>query len=122
MKVNIKDIDVGKRFREDFGNIEELAESIKQRGQIVPVIITSEKKLIDGERRIKAVELLGGDSVECVEFNTGDIKDTEVAANRDRKNWDIIEAVAIWNAMESYEWGKLPSESDGIRSEGVAKN
>jgi len=57
-KIKIKDIKIGKRVREDFGDINYLVDNIKENGLIVPIVIDKNKRLVDGERRIKAYNLL----------------------------------------------------------------
>jgi hypothetical protein len=52
-------IRVGKRGRKDLGDIESLAYSIEQVGQKDPVILTTDRSLISGFRRIEACRLLG---------------------------------------------------------------
>ncbi len=46
------------RMREDFGDIDELAEDIKKHGQINPITVTKDLRLIAGERRYLAMKLI----------------------------------------------------------------
>lgn len=109
MKIKIKDIKLGKRVREDFGDIKELADNIEQNGLIVPIIIDKNNVLVDGERRIKAYNLLKKKEIEYTIYPEHNIE-AETSANTG-KHFTIIEAVSVWNAMESYQ-GQLLSESD----------
>jgi len=43
------------RVRTDFGNLEELAESIKSEGLLQPPVVNQDYKLIAGERRLRAM-------------------------------------------------------------------
>ncbi|KKL05391.1 hypothetical protein LCGC14_2606530, partial [marine sediment metagenome] len=97
MKIKIKDIKIGKRVREDFGDIKELSNNIKQNGMIVPIVIDKNNKLVDGERRIKAYKLLKKKEIECTFYPEHNIE-VEASANTG-KHFNIIEAVSIWNAM-----------------------
>lgn len=54
------------RMRKEFLNIDKLAESIKEFGLLQPLVVDREKKLIAGERRLKAITLLGWEEVEVV--------------------------------------------------------
>jgi ParB-like chromosome segregation protein Spo0J len=54
----ISEIKVGKRRREDFGDIEGLAESIGEYGLFHPVVVDDKRNLIAGERRLRACKLL----------------------------------------------------------------
>ncbi len=109
MKILIKDIKLGSRVRKDFGDINWLAENIKQNGLIVPIVIDKYSKLVDGERRIKAFDLLKRKEIDFTRFPEHNIE-VEASANTG-KPFDIIEAVSVWNAMESYQ-GQLVSDSD----------
>lgn len=62
--MNITEVELAKiwwnkRFREDFGNLDDLVESIKEKGIIQPVTITPEFELQAGERRVTAARLAG---------------------------------------------------------------
>jgi hypothetical protein len=48
-------ITVGERVREDYGDISRLAASLKEWGQLVPIIVDTELKLCDGGRRLRAL-------------------------------------------------------------------
>ena len=58
MKLRLSEITVGERFRKEFVNIAELAESIKKYGLIEPIVVDEDNHLIAGERRVKAHQLL----------------------------------------------------------------
>jgi ParB-like chromosome segregation protein Spo0J len=55
----IAEIRIGRRSRKQFGDIEGLANSIKDRGLLQPVGIRPDNTLVCGERRIRAFVLLG---------------------------------------------------------------
>ena len=57
--VPITAIRVGKRHRKDLGDIRSLARSIQEIGLLHPVVIRPDRKLITGERRLRALKLLG---------------------------------------------------------------
>ncbi len=59
----IEDIHVGERDRSDFGDVQELADSIASVGLLHPVVVTSDGTLVAGGRRLAAVELLGWSEV-----------------------------------------------------------
>tara|TARA_Y100000593_G_scaffold16888_1_gene33599 strand:- start:851 stop:2155 length:1305 start_codon:yes stop_codon:yes gene_type:complete len=62
--VLIDTIQVGERFRVDYGDVESLAQSIKSEGLINPITIDTESNLLAGGRRLAACKLLGKDSIE----------------------------------------------------------
>lgn len=112
---NIKDIIVGERHRKDLGDITRLAESIKQVGLLQPVVITPDKKLIAGRRRLKACETLGWEEVpvRVVDVVTAAraldgnqdacIGRGEFAENTCRKDFSVSEKVAIAEAVRDAE-------------------
>lgn len=57
--VKLADIVVGERYREDLGNIEELASSIREKGLIQPLSVNSDLRLLAGGRRHAACTALG---------------------------------------------------------------
>lgn len=56
---SIDSIHVGYRFRQDMGDIDQLAASIRQLGLLQPPTITPDGTLICGARRLEAVKALG---------------------------------------------------------------
>ena len=65
-EINIDQIVIKKRIREDLGDIDELARSINEYGLIIPIIISKKNHLISGLRRIKACEILGFIKIEAI--------------------------------------------------------
>jgi len=78
-EIKISDIDLENGMREDFGDIESLASSIKKRGLQYPIIVRKGTKkkyeIIDGFRRIKAFQLLGLEKI--LADDRGEIPDDE---------------------------------------------
>jgi len=65
MQVRIDEIKIGKRIRNDVGDIADLMESISKFGLLNPITITEEKELIAGYRRLEACRALGHQEIEC---------------------------------------------------------
>ena len=57
--LDLADIDIGERDRTDLGDITELAASIDEVGLLHPVVVTRDRKLVAGGRRLAAVRELG---------------------------------------------------------------
>lgn len=57
--VKIADIKVGERFRSDMGNLEELKESITQKGVLQPITLNQDLELLAGHRRYTAAKAIG---------------------------------------------------------------
>lgn len=77
-KIKISDIKIGTRRREDMGNIQELADSLKGFGLINPVVVDDEWNLVAGGRRMAAAMLLGWEEIEA--RLTGELSDNELRA------------------------------------------
>jgi ParB/RepB/Spo0J family partition protein len=97
------------RQREDMGDIEELAASIKEQGQLQPIIVTKaddfdeadpKVKLIAGERRVKAHQFLGLESIfaiyrEDLPKREQELIELDENIKRKQLNWpEHIKAVA----------------------------
>jgi ParB-like chromosome segregation protein Spo0J len=133
--LEISDIKVGKRFRKDLGNIDELVETIKNNGLIVPVTIAKDRVLIAGVRRIEALKKLG---IEDIQVHVLDIpikENGEIDENLVRKDFTAEEKVEIKRYRESIEpsfqgqrndlqelRGKFPRGDINQRRERIAKS
>ncbi len=103
VKIKISDIIIGDRKRKNFDGIEDLAESINELGHLQPVLVDSEMHLIAGERRIKAVTLLGREDIDSIIIPIEQIADREsleYAENNSRKDFTASEKVDIAIAIE----------------------
>jgi len=95
MEIEISKVLVANRDRKDFGDILELAESLKRFGQIQPVLVRpyalqpgKEWQLIAGERRLRAAIAAGWSTVEAVTRDDCDdftLKLLELEENIQRK-------------------------------------
>ena len=103
-KVLIGEIKVKDRAREDKGEIEKLAESIKTHGLMHPIILNMQKHVVAGERRYLAHRLLGFDDIDAVVLDTDEVTDLELelVENIMRKDLTWTERskleLRIWNA------------------------
>lgn len=99
----------------DDNNINKLVESIRERGQLVPIMITKDNCIIDGQHRYIALQRLGMDIiyVECPNYEVEDVD----RINNVRKSWnpmnrirslaireypefeDLLEAIHEWESM-----------------------
>lgn len=84
-EMNISGIKIGKRFREDVGDVSSLANSIKDIGLLHPVVVTHEYELIAGYRRIAAFKKLGRETIPVNIVNLDDIQTGECDENTVRK-------------------------------------
>lgn len=85
------------RIREDYSHVNELAESIRTRGLIQPIVITADYVVIDGGSRLRAVrDVLKLPDVDVVFMETmdeADLRVLEVEANIRRRDFSWTERV-----------------------------
>jgi N6-adenosine-specific RNA methylase IME4 len=103
--MRIADIKIGERHRKDLGDIAALAASIAEIGLLHPVVVTPDGALIAGARRIAACVSLGWTDIPATVVDIPAIVRGEYAENTCRKDFAPSEAVAIWQAMETYRPG-----------------
>lgn len=104
------------RFRKDFGDIPALAESIKELGLLQPIGIDSGYRLVFGERRLKAFQHLGRDTIPARFVNLDSLLKGEYAENEFRKDFTVSERVEIGKALE----GELAAKAAQRKKSGVA--
>ena len=104
-------IKTGGRFRKDFGDIPALAESIKELGLLQPIGIDSGYRMVFGERRLKAFQHLGRDTIPARFVNLDSLLKGEYAENEFRKDFTVSERVEIGKALE----GELTPRHGGDR-------
>ena len=96
--VDLEEIKWDKRYREDLGDIESLAASIKEKGVLQPVTVTPDYKLLAGERRVRASIAAGLKKIPAlVRKIEGDIdaREIELMENVFRKNFTWSEEAAL---------------------------
>lgn len=87
--IEVDKIKVLHRARVDKGNIEGLAEAIRQKGLLQPITVNQRYELLAGERRLLAHKLLGLRTIDCIVRPTKDIPDAmeiELMENIARKD------------------------------------
>jgi ParB/RepB/Spo0J family partition protein len=117
MRVAVKDIEVVYNPRSKFEDIKALAESIKRTGLLQPLTIAKNGngyRLLDGERRLRAVKLLKWDSVDVFVKDLDEQQQKAVAIETDLFK-DLLpigdKAVAIANLVNKEK--KYSAESIG---------
>ncbi|KKM17713.1 hypothetical protein LCGC14_1673010 [marine sediment metagenome] len=94
-EIPIDKIIIGKRFREELGDIKALAESIRDVGLIHPIVVDINNQLIAGRRRLAAFEHLERKEIPVTIINIKDIQKAEIAENVERKDFICSELVAV---------------------------
>lgn len=119
MLVEIGKVIVNDRIRKDFGNIEELAQDIKENGLINPPVVTPEFELIAGERRYRAMKSLGWQQIEVRVMSVQDALHKlklEISENENRKEFSFKERME-WARLLEEEIGKKAKDNQGKRSD-----
>jgi len=115
LEIPVDSITVGERVRTDFGDIEDLAESIKNEGLIQPIVVTSDHRLVAGERRLRAHKKLGLAVIKAVYIDVLDEAHRtilEATENIARKDFDWKEQVLAIDKVH-----RLKSTTSALRSE-----
>ena len=109
--LEIRAIKARDRLREDFGDIEGLAEDIKQHGLLHPIIVDERDRLVAGHRRLKACKLLGMRKIEIKrlpDLTPAERREIELSENLQRKDLTryeqskaTIELAAVGERLES---------------------
>lgn len=97
-RLAIADIRVGKRLREDLGDLHDLAVSIDNRGLIHPIVVDGDNLLIAGHRRLKACKILGHEKIDTRslgELTREERVEIELEENTKRKNLTAFEAAKV---------------------------
>lgn len=123
--IDIDKIVVGDRIRKDFGDIQELAEDIKENTLLNALVVTPSGEgtylLIAGERRLRACKLLG---YKAVPVNTVGVEDAEralmmeISENECRKEFTKTERLEYARKLARIESAK---SEQGKRSD-LAQN
>lgn len=99
MKVLLRDIKQGKNWSRTFGvgDITELVASMREHGQVTPIIVDGEMNLIAGFRRVAAATELGWEDIEATVNSDGrNPKTVNLIENMNRENltlWEEIQAI-----------------------------
>ena len=119
--IRLEEIDYGKRYREDFGEIEELARDIAENGLICPIAVYSENgeapyRLLAGGRRFFAHAHLGfaeiGANVYDHELTELEMRVIELSENLKRKNLEHMEEANLMDEIHRLQV-ELHGESAG---------
>lgn len=92
MKMKISDIKIGKRIREEIGDLESLQKSIESYGLLNPVIVNQNNELIAGFRRLTSCKNLGWEEVEVnVVETTSEFEKLEIESHENFMRKDFTE-------------------------------
>lgn len=104
MILKIKDIKIGQRVRDEYGDIQALADSIREHGLLHPIVVDSDYNLIAGCRRLLACERIGLKEIEAKvleDITEKELRVLELEENIRRK--DLTELEKSKNLVELAE-------------------
>ena len=100
--LNIEDIKVGERFRQDYKDIEALADSIREKGLIHYPSVDHDNNLIAGGRRLEALRLLGWTEIPVTRRileGPLELRELELEENLQREDMSWQEEVNLKNEI-----------------------
>lgn len=106
MLIDIHKITVNDRIRKDYGDIEDLANDIKENGLINPPVVTTDFELVAGERRLRAMKYLGYQQIEVRVMKVDDAEHMlklEINENESRKDFTRLERLDYARKLERIE-------------------
>lgn len=106
MLIQIDRVKVSDRIRKDYGDLSELADDIKENGLINPPVVTPDYELIAGERRLRAMKLLGYEQIEVRVMKVNDYEhmlNLEISENESRKDFTKSERIQYARQLERIE-------------------
>lgn len=117
--IPIAQITVENRQRKDLGDIESLAQSLRDDGQLHPIVISPEFILVAGERRLEAAKSLGWDTI-LAHFTT-DLSESELLkleieenARRQNFNWkELCFSIEAYHRVKTAEDKTWTQEKTG---------
>jgi len=131
VRLPIRDIIIGPRHRKYLGNIEGLAASISKVSLLHPPVITPDRRLIVGERRVLAASLLGWTDIPVRIVDLDDMLGAQADENAIRLDFAPTEYVAIAAALREREAqlakarmlaGKAPSAETAEGAKGETRD
>lgn len=113
MKIEISKIKISDRIRTDAGDLDELANDIKENGLITPIAVTQDYELLAGWRRLNACKKLGWAEIEANVMTVSDALDKlkiEISENENRKDFTFSEKMR-WAKLLKEEYRKIAEEN-----------
>lgn len=110
----LSEIIVGDRFRKDFGDMEGLIESIRDKGIIQPVSVDEGFNLLAGGRRVRAAQELGLDTVPAIirpHVDAIDSREIELLENVYREDFTWQERASLINEIDTLKKASDPNWS-----------
>lgn len=123
MIIKINSIKIGQRVRDQYGDMESLANSIKEHGLLHPIVVDSDYNLIAGGRRLLACERIGMKEIEAKvleDISERELRVLELEENIRRK--DLTELEKSKNLVELAEIKEQELKEKEYLAESVKKS
>lgn len=123
--VKLSEIIFEGRYREDYGDLEELKESIKDKGVIQPITLTTDLRLLAGGRRFTACTELGFATIPAIIREVADdidVLEIELFENMHRKDFTWQERVNITAKIDELQRKKNPNWGQSKTAELMGKS
>ncbi len=101
--IRITDVNLGKRHRNDLGDLHALIRSIRTVGLLHPIVVTPDGRLVAGARRLEAHKRMGRTEIPARIVPVPDIVRGELEENTVRKDFTPSERVDIARALRDEE-------------------
>lgn len=102
--VKISDIKEGTRYRKEFGDLASLVESVKEKGIIQPITLSTDLTLLAGQRRLKAAKDAGLSVIPALIREIKgevDLREIELIENVARLDFSYAERAALVKAIDA---------------------
>lgn len=122
--VKLSDIQVGGRFREDFGDLDTLMESISEKGIVQPITVSSNMELLAGGRRYAACKKLELKEIPALIREVEgelDAREIELIENLHRKDFTWQEQAKLTSRIHALYMEKDPRWSMRKTAEAIDK-
>jgi ParB-like nuclease domain/DNA methylase len=115
-ELTIADIKISGRYRTDVAlDNEDLVTSIKQLGLLTPIIVKkASKKLLAGERRIRAYKTLGKTTISALLVET----DSELEDLQIERDENVIRKAFLWDDLARLEYDLFERQHELYQGEG----
>jgi len=122
--IAISGVRIEDRHRTDLGDVTALAQSLRELGQLQPIVVTADLRLIAGGRRLAAAQSLGWSQIEAkIAHGLGDAA-AWLRAERDentcRKQFALTEEHSLYEALLALQASPAPGAASSVRRENAA--
>src|SRR5882762_6193472 len=96
--INISEIKCTDRYRKDLGDIETLAQSVREKGILQPITVDTTLRLLAGARRLTAAGIAGLTQIPVLIRDEGgeiDAREVELLENIARKDFEWAEKARL---------------------------